>query len=144
MAAIGLLVCLGAGCSSADAECDRDADCSADEVCVRSGGVVFGGTRCAPRRLADPSYDIGDADFGAPDAGDGGASGLCSNLDGLGTTCTVGQGICKRTGVRRCDPELGRLACSASPGEPGEETCNGRDDDCDGAVDEDLSESCSR
>jgi alpha-tubulin suppressor-like RCC1 family protein len=34
------------GCGEGASECDRDGDCSGEEVCVRSGGLVFGGGLC--------------------------------------------------------------------------------------------------
>ena len=54
----------------------------------------------------------------------------------LGTSCTNGQqGVCQQTGVVVCAPG-GGVTCTAPPGVPGTETCNGLDDDCDGTVDE--------
>ncbi|MCB9539212.1 MAG: thrombospondin type 3 repeat-containing protein [Myxococcales bacterium] len=55
-------------------------------------------------------------------------------LAGVGETCVVGIGACARTGPMIC--EAGALACSATPGAPTAETCNGIDDDCDGGADE--------
>ena len=53
-----------------------------------------------------------------------------------GDACAVGVGACVRAGVFVCND--GGEACSASPLEPGEETCNDIDDDCDGETDEDF------
>ncbi|MHC4837626.1 MAG: MopE-related protein, partial [Planctomycetota bacterium] len=49
--------------------------------------------------------------------------------------CFVGEGACEVEGVWGCTADGGR-ACSAVAGEPGTETCNGEDDDCDGMIDE--------
>ncbi len=55
----------------------------------------------------------------------------------LGQACTNGQaGVCLQTGVFVCAPGGGGVVCTATPGAPGTETCNGLDDDCDGTVDE--------
>ncbi len=54
----------------------------------------------------------------------------------LGQPCSDGQGVCAVTGVTVCFE--GRVQCSATPGQPQAEVCDRRDDDCDGAVDEDF------
>jgi hypothetical protein len=56
----------------------------------------------------------------------------------LGTPCTEGVGRCAATGVRICGPTGLTTTCSAVPGQPTNELCNGQDDDCDGDVDEDF------
>jgi len=59
-----------------------------------------------------------------------------------GSLCTSGKGRCAVTGVRLCDAADpgGPTVCSATPGEPGPEVCNGQDDDCNGLTDEDWPE----
>ena len=49
--------------------------------------------------------------------------------------CSRGVGECARQGTWHCD-ESGALACSADPAQPGVEICDGKDNDCDGKVDE--------
>ncbi len=62
----------------------------------------------------------------------------------LGLACTNGeQGECFDTGVRVCNLAGTGTACDAPPGTPGNEVCNGDDDDCDGLVDEALGPSCT-
>ncbi len=58
-----------------------------------------------------------------------------------GASCTVGVGNCEAEGVVVC--EAGAVGCSAVMGAPRLETCNNRDDDCDGLVDDDVGECCS-
>jgi putative metal-binding protein len=124
--------------------------CSAGTgICRRTGTFVCDanglGTHCG-------------AVAGAPNA----SGELCGNLldddcDGmvdegfpnLGLSCSVGRGICQRTGTYVCSTDRLSTVCSATPGAPnasGELCGNGLDDDCDGMVDEgfpNLGMSCS-
>ena len=59
-----------------------------------------------------------------------------------GTACTVGVGACARTGIWVCNGAGTGLVCSATPGSPVAETCNGIDDNCNGLVDKSLTRSC--
>ena len=53
-----------------------------------------------------------------------------------GDACVVGVGACLRSGTIVCSADGGGTTCSATPGSPGTEVCNGVDDDCDGLTDE--------
>jgi hypothetical protein len=57
----------------------------------------------------------------------------------LGQECSVGVGECLARGIVICDrDDREQVKCGAIPGEPDDfETCNGKDDDCDGEVDND-------
>jgi len=57
------------------------------------------------------------------------------------TSCTVGIGECARTGTYVCS--AGVVSCSAVPGDPVSESCDGEDDDCDGSVDEEVTRACT-
>ncbi len=54
----------------------------------------------------------------------------------LGVRCEAGQGDCLRVGRAVCDDEGAGVVCDVEPGFPGVERCDGRDNDCDGEVDE--------
>ncbi len=55
----------------------------------------------------------------------------------VGTSCSHGQGVCRRTGSYVCNATHDGLTCTAPvAGTPGTEVCNDQDDDCDGMVDE--------
>ena len=61
------------------------------------------------------------------------------NFAALGQSCVVGIGACRREGVQICDPaDATRMRCSVEAGvaNADDPTCDGRDDDCDGLVDE--------
>lgn len=55
----------------------------------------------------------------------------------LGQSCDNGQnGVCRQIGVVVCAPGGMGVTCTAPPGSPGTESCNGIDDDCDNSIDE--------
>jgi hypothetical protein len=69
--------------------------------------------------------------------------GLASDL---GKPCTVGVGECRNTGVMICTPDGKATVCSAEPKPSSQEICDKKDNDCDGATDEDfpfLGEPCT-
>ena len=59
-----------------------------------------------------------------------------NDLIDAGLDCDNGVGDCNRLGETFCQD--GALFCDAVPGDPTDETCDGRDNDCDGAIDNDL------
>jgi hypothetical protein len=78
-------------------------------------------------------------------------SELCNSLDDdcdgdvdedfslLGTECSAGTGECSATASYECSGDGLSAVCPAVAGEPGDEVCNGKDDNCDGQSDEGLS-----
>ena len=73
------------------------------------------------------------------DGSDNDCDGAIDEHFGLDSSCSVGIGACENTGARVCTSE-GGVECTATAGTPGLEVCNGIDDDCDGIVDNNLTD----
>lgn len=75
------------------------------------------------------------------DGKDNDCDGVIDNGFFIGTSCVVGNGACQRVGVYQCNSN-GGVSCvdtSGNPvvaGTPSEEICDGRDNNCNGSVDE--------
>ena len=62
----------------------------------------------------------------------------------LGKPCSVGEGACFSTGKYICPAfGTGTVACDAPAKLGSIETCDGKDNDCDGLTDEEVSQTCS-
>jgi hypothetical protein len=93
-----------------------------------------------------PPEDCDDTDDtifpGAPELCDGEDDDCDDQVDedftDLGTVCSVGVGECEDSGVYVCTGDQLGTECDATPGTPNTELCDGLDNDCDGALDEDF------
>jgi hypothetical protein len=129
-------------CDGLDNNCDNsvDEDFQVNEPCsVGEGGCRRESlTGCAPDGLGvvcltAPGEPAEEACNGLDDDCDGDTDeGLAAIAD-----CEAGVGACRAQGFLYCDPSHAVL-CSAVAGQPVAERCNGLDDDCDGAIDEDF------
>ncbi len=120
------------GCSSEEppapgtAPCTKGADCPEGYECIaqalRDDGLCFPLQTCRDR---EDQCDGRDED----------CNGVADDVLWAGAPCDSGrQGAC-RPGVRTC--ELGFETCQPSVA-PVAEVCDGQDNDCDGAADEDF------
>ncbi len=139
-------------CNNVDDDCDSQVDEGVNRVCYAGpAGTSTGtcpGTNCGPRGVCQGVTQICIAgNFPGCDAATPGQTfpGVesCNNLDddcdgttddGLsGGACTTGQlGVCA-SGTEQCN--AGGLTCVRNVN-PGPETCNNLDDNCDGNVDD--------
>ncbi|MBI2061034.1 MAG: hypothetical protein HYT87_14805 [Nitrospirae bacterium] len=54
----------------------------------------------------------------------------------IGPSCTVGVGECAKAGTLKCKTDGTDTECNATPGTPSAESCDGKDNDCDGEIDD--------
>jgi hypothetical protein len=96
---------------------------------------VADGIDCAP---FDPN-----AAFRGPDHDCDGWDDDCDGVaddEFVEAATTCGMGTCQRSGVRTCHDGVASDSCVAGLPAPDDATCDGLDDDCDGATDEDVAE----
>jgi hypothetical protein len=136
--AFGIICAMLCGCSFDKTEhvgaCRKDGDCAGSQRCFQGFCIQKNGKADAGGRGSDGGHALADAG----DSGPGQTGERC--LDGQppescyeGPAGTVDVGICK-AGQRACvggvfTQCLGQVV-------PGQEACNGKDDDCNGQTDE--------
>jgi hypothetical protein len=112
-------------------------------------GYTDGTTKVACEKPSDEyvsSATAGDCNDNDPNINPGRAE-ICDNKDNncngqidegfnVGQSCTVGVGECARTGQYVCTADGTGTECNATPGTPTSEICDGKDNDCDGYIDE--------
>ncbi len=124
-----------------DEDCDGAVDEGFDDgnacvagvgACLQRGRMVCNeagnGTECDAVPTA-PGLEL------CGDATDNDCDGETDELAELGEPCTAGVGECRREGEMVCGAN-GQAVCGAVPGDPADELCDGRDQDCDGRNDE--------
>lgn len=109
-------------------------------ACRRSGTFV-----CSDSKLelacsavpGDPSPEICENNI------DDDCNGVVDDLPGLGQACDNAlKGECLKAGKLVCDKSTGKAVCSAEVVNPQPEICDGKDNDCDGVVDNGVTNAC--
>jgi cysteine-rich repeat protein len=132
-------------CDAVDNDCDGDIDedLTRDTTC----GVGFcymnaGYETCAMGEWGDDTCDpYQGASSEVCDGLDNDCDGLADeDFTDLWTSCSAGIGDCYDEGFRVCSADGLSTVCNAVPGIPAlsDDTCNHRDEDCDGIFDEDY------
>ncbi len=126
-------------CDQLDNDCNGTVDNGIPELGSPCGTGQLG--RCSTGHVAcSPLGAVCTPDFApGPEACNGvddDCDGAVDDGTGRGDPCTSGLGECTRNGVLVCAPN-GQTTCNAVPGaaEP-TDTCDGRDNNCDGVVDD--------
>ena len=140
-------------CNGEDDDCDGRVDeafpelgtgCNAGEgACAATGVFVCNDNGDGVTCGAEVGEPIDELCNGEDDDCDG---SIDETFLTLGRACTSGEGFCATQGVQVCAEDGSGTTCDAVPGEPRAEQCDGRDDDCDGQIDEDfdtLGHSCT-
>ncbi|MDC0743416.1 MopE-related protein [Polyangium mundeleinium] len=126
-------------------QCASDANCMAPTPACNVAGTPNTCVQCVTDTHcggATPSCDVATNTCVCVPTG----AEICDGLDNdcndtiddgfnVGMACSAGEGACMTSGVFACLPN-GTSACNAFPDEPGTETCNNIDDNCDGTVDD--------
>jgi hypothetical protein len=118
----------GYGAGAASAQC---LDMTRDAVGFCPAGFT---NLASPVDCNDTIAEIRPDGIERCDTLDNDCDGVVDDVMGLGDACTSGVGSCGRSGTLACGS--GMLVCSAVPGAPTAEACNGLDDDCDGIADD--------
>ena len=127
-------------CNGTDDNCDGQVD----NVAGLFDGCLVGVGECAglgflvcDNRTGQLACS-GSASPPTPEVCDGldnDCNGAVDDVPQVGTACSAGEGACVRNGMLRCDAAGHSLTCSAAPGAPQAESCDGVDNNCDGVVD---------
>ncbi len=137
-------------CDGLDNDCDGQSDENLSRATTCGKGVCAGNTgteTCTNGEWNDTCDPFAGAADETCDGKDNDCDGNTDEVfSDLGDSCSEGRGECKETGTIVCNESGTGTTCDATEGSPETESCDGKDNDCDGETDEtftDLGDSCS-
>ncbi len=140
--------CAAGAIEGPDSVCDgRDADCdgSTDEgFILRVVRCGVGACRRAGELACVEGEEVDDCVAAEPAEDDATCDGIDDDCDDErdedypAAEITCGIGVCQGVGERFCEGGVEQEQCDVQPAADADATCDGADDDCDGALDEDF------
>lgn len=159
-------------CDGKDNDCNGQIDENLSRHCTNACGqgnqYCVGGvwTPCNATNVRPCGTDVGECRSGVMSCRDGQWDGRCvgavqgqseicddkdNNCDGKidelwpkkNTVCIQGIGECQNIGVYRCNAAGNDVECPVTAKPPSPEICDGKDNNCDGQIDENLSRECT-
>jgi hypothetical protein len=124
-------------CDGKDNDCDGFVDEDLGSTTCGAGVCKHTVQNCAAGKLqaCDP---LAGATPELCDGKDNDCDGANDEGFGVGAACTKGVGQCQDEGVLICSADGAGTLCNAEEGKAQLELCDGKDNDCDGASDEDF------
>ncbi len=101
-------------------------------VCQQASTCIGGTESCAQ---GSPSTEVCDSL-------DNDCDGATDETFNVGSSCSAGTGACTAEGIFVCNQAGSGTICNAVPESPSSEICDNVDNDCDGAIDEQLVQQC--
>jgi hypothetical protein len=127
-------------CDGKDNDCDGLADEEYPVGIPCTAGLGICGDEGITVCTDDGAGVVCDAEIGTPqlelcDGKDNDCDGKSDEDFPLGKPCTLGKGECLSQGENVCAADGIGVVCEAAQIPPGQEICDGKDNDCDGVVD---------
>ena len=140
-------------CDGIDNDCDDKIDLEDEDLAANAPLVDKNTGVCQGiKKICSPEYEWTDPDFSTHsdiqdyelvetlcDGKDNDCNGSTDEpFSDNGERCYVGVGECKNSGIMICAENKLETLCNVTAKDPSDETCDNKDNDCDGDTDEDL------